>query len=839
MARHLVIAEKPSVARDIARALATTGERFTALGPANASQNFIVAAARGHLLAEVAPDAYDPKYKAWRLEDLPIIPRPPKFIPRDRDSATLLKQLVELARRDDVIGLVNACDAGREGELIFALVYDHLGVTKPVRRAWFSSMTTEAVVEAFGSLRPASDFAGLQAAARSRSSADWVVGINATRAASVRLGRRDVISLGRVQTPTLALVARRDEAIDAFVPTDFYTVRADCAVDAGAFTATWFRLEDGEALERFDVRADADEVARRCTGRPASVSDVTRKDERVKAPRLFDLTTLQQEANKRFGFTAARTLAAAQELYESHKLLTYPRTDSNYLTSDMATQIPAMLSAAAHLVPDLAAHVPAITAAGAFAVVINDAKVSDHHAIVPTGDVAQAAALPEDVRKVLELVCRRTVAALLPAAELTRTRIVVTTDTTDTFAATGTVMNAPGWKIAYPGPGKAEEDADAEGDKSQALPHVTTGQAVTLTDVSVHTGTTKAPAAYTEASLLASMSTAGRLVDDEELAEAMKESGLGTPATRADTIERLIKADYLTRSRKALKATTKGRSIIALLDDHPLTSPALTGEWEARLRRMEKLDASAAPPAATEFSEQIASFTTDIVAWFRTVDASGFTSQDVLGPCPIDGCAGSIVDRPKSYSCDSWRSKDEPGCGYAIWKQQGGRKVTRAQALAQLAVAPAVLPARRERVPVAECPSPGCGGTIVEREKSFGCDSWRSKDEPGCGWVLWRSPRTGPERSREDVLAAIRNGVNDARPPVEQICPCPMPRCKGAIVERAKSFSCTSWSPTRKGCGLVVWKTDRSGVAVATRENLEQLLPAAVADAQSRKTTRR
>lgn len=849
--KRLVIAEKPSVARDVAKALASTGERFSRQDWGFESQSWLVAAARGHLVAEADPDAYDERYKRWALEDLPIIPEPPRYVARNRDAAGLLRTLATLAARDDVTGLVNACDAGREGELIFALIYEFCAVGKPVERAWFSSMTEEAIVDAFARLRPSRDLGPLEAAARCRSQADWLVGINATRAATVRLAGRELVSLGRVQTPTLALVARRDAEIEAFVPQTFYTVKGTFQTEAGQFTATWFPPAspvpaDSSAAPtgRLATLEQAEEIVARCDGVDGTVASVESKEVRSRPPKLFDLTSLQQEANRRYGFSAARTLQAAQELYETHKLATYPRTDSTYITSDMVDTIPEVLAQVAVLHPALASVCAALTATTPppWKALVNDAKVTDHHAIIPTNAPGDLTTLSEDCRRVLDLITRRFVAAQMTAAVSERTTVVVEVGTAehDRFRVSGLVELDPGWRAVYPGPGigtvPAVEDADSEDeDDEQALPPVVEGQAAENLEVVTCEGKTKPPSFFNEASLLGAMAAAGRLVDDEELAEAMKDSGLGTPATRAAIIERLIKVGYLERRGRQLRATVKGRSVVDLLGDHVLASPAMTGEWERRLRLIERAVPGSEPSLRDEFLTDAKEFTRSVVGDLVGLDPARFQTAAVLGPCPIADCGGQVIERRKSWSCDSWKSKEDPGCGFAIWKEQAGRRVSHAQALKILAAAPSTVAPRAERVELSPCPTPGCGGMILERVKSWSCDSWKSKEQPGCGFVIWRTSRDGIELSRDDALALVATGQSHARPPAEILAPCPMPRCKGSIVEKEKSFSCNSWSPTRKGCGLVVWKTDREGNEVATRDMLDQLLPAAAQAALERK----
>jgi DNA topoisomerase III len=845
--KRLFIAEKPSVAADVARALATRGERFQRTPWGWESPNWLVASARGHLVAEVDPDRYDERYKVWRLEDLPIIPERVLYQPRDRDSATLLKTLKGLIDRADVTSVVNGCDAGREGELIAKLVLQASRNTKPVERAWFSSMTADAILDALDHLRPDAEMQPLEAAARCRAEADWLVGINATRAATVHLSRRELLSLGRVQTPTLALIVTRDAEIANFTAAAYFTVTGRFATITDTFTATWFTKAADAERTRFDQRADADAVVARCAGRLARVAVATTDAATVKAPKLFDLTTLQQEANKRYGFPASKTLVAAQALYETHKALTYPRTDSNFVTADMVTTLPGVLAQVRAANPDLAGHVDAVIARNQFAVVVNDAKVTDHHAIIPTGGTHNLAALSLDERRIYDLVTRRFLAALSAPAEFLKSEIVVEIDNAerDTFRARGRVPVALNWQAIYPGPritapGKTTTDdadsTDADTDGSAApddetettLPALTPGEPLGVEALDVHDKMTTPPSHFTDASLLGAMATAGRLVDDEELAAAMRDSGLGTPATRASILERLIKVGYLERKGKTLRATTKAHALLGALHGHALTSPEMTGGWERRLREIERTAPGTEVAMREQFLADIRAFTTDTVAWIAKLDTTGFSTADVLGPCPITGCSGSVVERAKSWSCTSWRSKEEPGCGFAIWKEQSGRKLSKSQAAKLLADAPPTIAARVEKVIVAPCPSAGCDGNIVARDKGYSCDSWRSKDAPGCGFVIWKSNRDGTVIDLDAAKVMIARGETNAAPRAEVLRPCPAARCKGGIVERATSFSCNSWSPKSKGCGTVVWKTDKAGTTLVTRDTLDEALAAAV-----------
>jgi DNA topoisomerase-3 len=566
-------------------------------------------------------------------------------------------------------------------------------------------------------------------------------------------------------------------------------------------------------------------------------SVVLRSDEKTQvrssAPKLFDLTNLQKAANTLFGYSAARTLEIAQACYEQHKILTYPRTDSSYLPADMAPKVAELLAAlAAQPLGSLAGAAAGLLSASDLSDrvdrLLNDAKVTDHHAIIPTG-TPPPGGLDDATRSVYGLVMRRFLAALSDDALYDKRVILFEAPATnDMFKTTGRTLTHPGWTALYPGPrvvkdepesaGVSEEDAEAT-----EIPELD-NQTSTASDVTVHDRVTSPPQHYTDASLLTAMASAGRLLDDSELAAAMKESGLGTPATRAAIIERLLAIKYLERKGKYLRATRKARNVITLLEGQVLTSPEVTGRWEKALGQIEAAPADAALIAAQRFTAAVRNMVVDLVAWFVAADTVGFTIDEVLGPCPVPGCGGQVLERKMSWSCDSYKSAEEPGCGFTIWKKQDGKRVSTARAAKLLAASDGVVAAKRERVVIAPCPSPECDGEILAKEKSYSCSSWRSPQETGCGFVLWRTRKDGTELDDDAARDLIRTGVSDKRATLEVLAPCPKPRCKGGIVEREKSFSCNSWSPKKKGCGTTIWKFSSVGDEVVTRENLAEVL---------------
>jgi DNA topoisomerase-3 len=664
MAKTLVIAEKPSVGQDIVKVLPgafTKGEGYLE-GP-----DHVVTWAVGHLVQLADPDEYGEQFKKWRMADLPIVPERFKLVVRDERSKKQMNVIKRQLGRDDVETVVNACDAGREGELIFAYVYENAGSKKPVQRLWLSSMTPQAITDAFGSLRPGADLHSLEEAARSRSEADWIVGMNATRAATIRLRSSfdGAVSLGRVQTPTLAILARREEEIRAFVPEPYWVVDADfMAVDAPPGRAYAGRLHVG-AYPRLKSAEEAATAVAACEGQVGEITKLEKSERRERAPQLYHLTSLQSEANKRFGFTARRTLGAAQRLYDEHKALTYPRTNSRYLTRDMIPEIKPI----ARLVGERAEYAEGAKYVLGLDVlplgrVVDDSKVQDHHAIIPTNAERHPVdKMKDDDRRIYDMVVRRFLAVFHPEAVFENTR-VETTVATHVFRTRGKLLLVPGWRGVYgetadPDPDAGEDDEGAE----QRLPRLEQGERANVTEVGSEQKETKPPRRYTDASLLDMMETAGKLVDDEELREAMKESGIGTPATRAAIIERLLQVGYIERDGRALVVTEKGLNVIRLLGENTLTSPSLTGEWEHRLARIESGEDS-----RKAFMADIVKFAEQTVGELDTKLKDVRIPRANLGPCPV--CARDIVENRKGYSC--W-SREDPGCGFVIWKSKAGK----------------------------------------------------------------------------------------------------------------------------------------------------------------------
>ncbi|MEA2297556.1 MAG: topoisomerase [Solirubrobacteraceae bacterium] len=676
--KTLVIAEKPSVGRDLAKVLT---------GPFAKNEGFlegpdhVITWAVGHLVQLADPEEYDPKFKKWRMADLPIVPPRFKLVVRDERSKKQMSVVNKQLHREDVEVVINACDAGREGELIFAYLFEKAKADKPVRRLWLSSMTNNAMREAFAHLRPAEELQSLEQAARSRSEADWIVGMNSTRAATIRLRSSfdGAVSLGRVQTPTLAIVARREEEIRAFRPEPYWLVDARFEPSGDAERAYEARFH-AAAKPRLATEAQAAAIVAAVRGAAGEITKVEKRKQTEKAPMLYDLTSLQREANTRFGFSARRTLGAAQRLYEEHKALTYPRTNSRFLTSDMVEEIKPTAAGVGRRAEyrEAAAYVTGLDLLP-LGRVVDDARVTDHHAIIPTRADHPVEKMNDDDRRIYDLVVRRFLAVFHPDAILENTR-VETTVAEHVFRTRGKVLLVAGWRAVYlampdsarvPASGDpslrptGEARADDDEVDGGVLPKLEQGEPTRTLEVESLAKETKPPRRYTDASLLGAMETAGKLVDDEELREAMKDSGIGTPATRASIIERLIDVGYLERDGRALVATEKGRNVIRLLGEHALTSPDLTGSWEHRLGRIERGE-----ELRQRFMDDIAGFARE------TIEELDAKLKDVripranLGPCPV--CGHDIVENRKGYSC--W-SRDDPGCGFVIWKGKAGKQL--------------------------------------------------------------------------------------------------------------------------------------------------------------------
>ena len=670
MSKKLIIAEKPSVASDIAKALGG----FTKHDDYFESENYVLSSAVGHLLELACPEEFEVKRGKWSFAHLPVIPPHFALNPIEK-SAARLRVVNKLIKRKDVDGLINACDAGREGELIFNYIVQHAKVGKPVQRLWLQSMTPQAIRDGFARLRPGSEMQGLADAAVCRSESDWLVGINGTRAMTAfnsKTGGFHLTTVGRVQTPTLAIVVERERKIRDFKPRDYWEVEAEFAAKAGNYTGKWF--DEGFKGKQDDEHARADrlwEVARAeaikaaTSGKPGIVSEDAKPETRL-SPLLFDLTSLQREANARFGFSAKTTLGLAQALYEKHKVLTYPRTDSRCLPEDYLATVKETMrvltgegAGKGHDEVLLARYAPFAHQVLARNWVLpnkrifNNAKVSDHFAIIPTPQAPKN--LNEAEQKLYDFVVRRFLSVFFPAAEyMVTTRI--TRVEGHPFKTEGKVLVNPGWLAVH---GKEGQSGD-EGN----LVAVDKDEKVKTEEVTVKASATKPPPRYSEATLLSAMEGAGKMVDDEELKAAMAGRGLGTPATRAQIIENLIGEQYMLREGRELIPTAKAFNLMTLLNGlgiKELTQPELTGDWEWKLGRIEKGEFT-----RDEFMREIAEMTRHMVERAKSYDNDTIPGDFgvLTEPCPK--CGGQIRETYKKFQCS--------GCDYSLWKIVAGRQ---------------------------------------------------------------------------------------------------------------------------------------------------------------------
>jgi len=669
MAKKLIIAEKPSVAGDIARALGG----FKRHDDYYESEQHVVSSAVGHLLELTPPENYEVKRGKWSFAHLPVIPPHFDLRPIEKTEARL-KLLVKLIKRKDVDGIINACDAGREGELIFRYIMRHAKANKPIERLWLQSMTPAAIRGGFERLRADRELLPLADAATCRSESDWLVGINGTRAMTAfnsKSGGFHKTPVGRVQTPTLTILVEREEKIKKFVARDYWEVHGTFGVAAGEYPARWFdenfskeKREEGSDLrpERIWDEKKALAIRDRCLGKPGTITEESKPSTQA-SPLLFDLTSLQRTANGRFGFSARMTLSVAQALYEKHKVLTYPRTDSRALPEDYIETVKETLEAlgggargrksAEHPYAGFASKILKQQWVKPNKRIFNNAKVSDHFAIIPTALVPKH--LNEAEAKLYDLVVRRFLAVFYPPAEyLVTTRI--TRVEGEPFKSEGKVLKQAGWLEVH---GKeAQEDDEAN------LVPVVEGEPADTRSVDVLATQTKPPARFTEATLLTAMEGAGKLVDDEELRDAMKERGLGTPATRAVIIEKLIAEEYVVRNQRELQPTPKAFSLLTLLrglEIPELTSPELTGEWEYKLKEMEHGQLS-----RPQFMQGIAEMTRHIVERAKAHESETVPGDYTTLQTSCPKCGGVIRENYKKFQCQS--------CDFALWRILSGRQ---------------------------------------------------------------------------------------------------------------------------------------------------------------------
>ncbi|MDO5022751.1 MAG: DNA topoisomerase 3 [Eubacteriales bacterium] len=646
----VVIAEKPSVARDIARVLKCKekGEAYYF------NDKYTVSWALGHLVALCEPQEIDEKYKRWRKEDLPIIPEkiPTKVIPKTRKQYNVLKKLLSDANTSSVIC---ATDAGREGELIFRLIYEKTGCKKPVDRLWISSMTDTALKEGFAALTPSSKYDNLYKSARLRAQADWLVGMNATRAFTLRYGV--LLSLGRVQTPTLSILVKRKEEIANFVKEEYYTVQ----VDYGDFTGTWFDIdsEDDRVSQRIKDQATAKAIVKKVSGKEAETISLTKENKRELPPLLYDLTSLQRDANKMLGFTAKKTLSLAQSLYESKKYITYPRTDSKYLSDDMLPVVNKTIDA---LPKEYSTLVKGLNMQSGSVKkdkrVFDASKVTDHHAIIPTNTSAKLDKLSPDEAALFDIIIRRFLAVFYPPYEYESVKAILHCEG-ENFKSIGKNIINLGWKATNKNPSK-----------ETVLPELSKGDKRKIISSRSKREEAKPPQNHTDASLLAGMENAGKIIEDEALREQMKGSGIGTPATRAAIIERLIQVKYVKRQGKFLLATDKGERIIKAAPE-AITSPEMTGRWEKALSEIAE-----GKQDGKRFWQGIQNLTNYLIDYTNKDAPQLEFEREVKGKssktkktnavegvmCPV--CASQMQENSKAFYCDRWKD----GCRFTLWK---------------------------------------------------------------------------------------------------------------------------------------------------------------------------
>ena len=775
MSKTLIVAEKPSVAQDIVRALTPVAGKFEKAPEHFENERYVVTSAVGHLVEIKAPEEFDVKRGKWSFAHLPVVPPYFELAPIDK-TKTRLNAVVKLLRRKDVTAIVNACDAGREGELIFRLLLQYAAgpkkdLGKPVQRLWLQSMTPQAIRDGFEHLRSDRQMHGLADAARSRSEADWLVGINGTRAMTAfnsRDGGFFLTTVGRVQTPTLSIVVEREERIRCHVPRDYWEVRATFAAGAGRYEGKWVdpqwkrNPDDAEAkADRLWTQAEAQAIADACTGKPAVVSEEA-KPSTQSSPLLYDLTSLQRDANGRFGFSAKTTLSIAQALYEKHKVLTYPRTDSRALPEDyvkVAKQTFDMLADEELPGPlrELSMHARRGLADGFVKPtkrVFDNTKVSDHFAIIPTLQAPRS--LSEAELKIYDLVVKRFIAVFYPPAEyLVTTRLskVAAAGREHHFQTQGKVLVDPGWLAVY---GKEAQDEDA------TLAPVAAGETVLTEQVDVKGLQTRPPARYTEATLLSAMEGAGKLIEDDDLRAAMAGKGLGTPATRAAIIEGLILEKYLLREGRELLPTAKAFQLMTLLrglDVEDLTKPELTGNWEFQLAEMEqgRLERAA-------FMAEIAKMAERIVRKAKEYDRDTIPGDYATLATPCPHCGGIVKENYRRFACTGADGGSE-GCGFSITKIPAGRAFEIAEAEAFL------------------------------RDKHIGpLEGFRSK----AGWPftaelkLVHDDEIGNWKLESDFGEEAGQGEGDGEP-VDFSGQTPLgrcPKCKGAVYEHGTSYVC-------------------------------------------------
>lgn len=643
MSKILVVAEKPSVARDYAKVLGCNIKRDGYIE----GEEYMVTWAIGHLVSLAEPHHYDKKYKTWKMGDLPI--KPDQFKLRVLRKVSKQFNVIKSLMNDNNVDLIICgTDSGREGELIFRYIYTHAKCKKPFKRLWISSMTDVAIRKGFQNMKDGKDYDKLYFSAKCRSESDWLVGMNASRAFTLKYNA--LLSIGRVQTPTLAILVQRQHEIDNFKPVDYFEVVADF----GEFEGTWI---DDEKNTKINKLEEASSIIQRIVNKEGDVRHIDQKEKKLPPPLLYDLTELQRDANKRFGYTAKQTLNLAQDLYEKRKLITYPRTDSRYLTTDMKQEVKETLDAIKQgIYKTLIDKIGSIKFSTR---IINDKKVTDHHAIIPTNKAPNLAILTKDEKNIYDLIVARLIEAFYPPNIEQHTEVILHVDE-DKFIVKGKIVTQLGFK---------EVKIVLFGDKlkdDQLLPVLHVGDHYKIINSKMNKKQTTPPKLYTEASLLSAMEHAGKFVDDDAIKERLKELGLGTPATRAAVIERLIKVGYIKRKKKALIPTEKGINLIALLPDE-IKTPEMTGKWERGLKRI--AEGTMSPG---KFMNSINRYVDFLISYainekkditFKEDRKTKGKTKSNLGPCPK--CQeGNVLENTKAYYCSQWKS----GCDLTIWK---------------------------------------------------------------------------------------------------------------------------------------------------------------------------
>lgn len=812
--KTLIIAEKPDMGRNIASVLEpkASNKRTYIEG-----QAYIITWAIGHLIGLAEPDYYDDRYKRWNFGDLPIIPDAFKLLPnaKTRDQ---LKVIAEVAKQCDRI--VNACDAGREGQLIFSYIQQHLKLRQPVQRLWISDLTAETIRRGFAELKDGIEYENLTQAARARSEADWLIGMNGSRAFTTR--HNELLSVGRVQTPVLALIYDRQKQIEAFSSEKFYEVEGSFEQGEVSYRGMW-------QGDRFNAKDKAEEVVRRVKGKTGRIASYEVKETREFPFKLYDLTLLQREANGKLGFSAKKTLDTAQALYEKHKVISYPRTNSNYVNAEnipeMHKTLEALKGSADYGQPAANANKSLVHKNNKY--VCNPAKVEDHHAILPTAK--RPGNLSPDEQKIYDLVVRRFLSHFYPAAEY-KVHTVFTEVEQDRFKTTVKELLSLGWKVLYPdqkkgkddksGGGKGKDgkkdgsggDKDGDGDTGPSELELETDTpfqvapeaAVLCADAAVKEKETQAPKPYTEGTLLKAMESAGKSIEDEELRDVMKDSGLGTPATRAATIERLKQVGYVMMQGKRIAITPKGRSAVELIrmaGVDLLTSPEMTGQWERRLNEIARGQAS-----KDAFMEKVKAFARLIIDKVRVqarADKSLFAKPETVKAKPARAKAGSrkrgsAAEAETAAATAGADAQAEPAAG-AKSRAPRGKAAARGKAGA-----------------AGEAEAPG--GAATGSGASPGADGTAAA---GAAPPKRRSRRAAAAAAEAEAAPSAAHGVAAptaaaaATPPRpaqrEALGPCPRPGCTGRVIFGKTGYGCTAF---RQGCGFVLWKDTGLGISL-------------------------